>query len=247
MFKCAGRSLVHSLGKMFLRAIGDFQSRHSKIATTPFLPVNTFPCTSILESRWKEIRKEFDDVWMRPEMIPSFHQISPDQARISKGENWKTFAFYVFGSPVYENCERCPKTTKVLSDIEGLQNAWFSILASGYKIPPHKGPTKALVRCHLGLRIPTRSDQCWIKVNGQINYWSEGQCMLFDDTYEHEVENNTEEVRAVLFIDIDRPMDRIGSIFNHFVLNLIRTSHYVKEPLKNLARWNNKLNRGINR
>ena len=62
--------------------------------------------------------------------------------------------------------------------------------------------------------------------------------MFFDDTFEHEVENNTKEYRAVLFVDLDRPMDRVGSIFNKFLLAVIQSSHYVKDPLKNLKKWN---------
>ena len=243
IFKSTVRNLAHSLGKRFLRAVSTFQSRHSKIPDTPFLPNATFSCTSLLESHWKLIRNEFEAIWLKPEDIPSFHQISPDQSRISKGENWKTFAFYVFGSPVEENCKICPDTSRVLSQIEGLQNAWFSILAPGYKVPPHRGPTKALVRCHLGLRIPAIEEKCWIRVDDEIRYWSEGKCMLFDDTYEHEVENGTEEHRAVLFIDLDRPMDRVGSTFNRLLLSMIQASHYVREPLANLSEWNRNLRR----
>ena len=100
-----------------------------------------------------------------------------------------------------------------------------------------------MVRCHLGLRIPAIEEKCWIRVGDEIRYWSEGRCMLFDDTYEHEVENGTEEYRAVLFIDLDRPMDRVGSTFNRLLLWLIQASHYVKEPLANLSEWNKNLKR----
>ena len=62
--------------------------------------------------------------------------------------------------------------------------------------------------------------------------------MFFDDTFEHEVENNTSEYRAVLFIDLDRPMDRIGRIFNKSLLAIVQSSHYVKDPLRNLKKWN---------
>ena len=243
MIKPFLRSLIHSGGKQLLRVVGAFQARHSSIETTPFLPNNSFSCTNLLEESWEDIREELDSVWENPEDIPSFHQISPDQARISKGNNWKTFAFYIFKSPVSENCKKCPKTSRILASIDGLQNAWFSILAPGYRIPPHRGPTKALVRCHLGLQIPDASRNCWIRVGNQKQYWSEGKCMLFDDTYEHEVENGTDEYRAVLFIDLDRPMDKIGTIFNKALLSIVKASHYVKDPLANLAKWNKMLNR----
>ena len=99
MIKPFFRSLIHSSGKQLLRAVGAFQARHSIIGTTPFLPSNSFSCTNLLEENWKNIREELELVWQKPEDIPSFHQISPDQSRISKGNNWKTFAFYIFKSP----------------------------------------------------------------------------------------------------------------------------------------------------
>ena len=235
------RALIHRLGKSFLRAIIDFQGRHSLIPATPLLPPATFAWTPQLAAAWPTIRLEFDAVWTHPDDIPAFHQISPDQARISKGSNWKTYALFIFGQRVADNCQACPQTAAVLASLPGLQNAWFSILAPGYHIPAHRGPTRALVRCHLGVRVPQQFERCWIRVDDQVYHWREGECVLFDDTYEHEVLNDTAEFRAVLFLDIDRPMDRIGSNFNRAVLRLIQATHYVKDPLHNLAQWNRRL------
>ncbi len=232
------RGFVHRSGKRFLRAIADFQARHSLIATTPFLDNATFNWVTTLEQATAPIRAEFDRVWRHPDDIPAFHQISPDQARISTGTSWKTYALRIFGQPVEPNCSECPHTAATLAALPGLQNAWFSILAPGYHIPPHRGPTRALVRCHLGIMVPAQVEQCWLRVDQEIRHWHEGRCLLFDDTYEHEVLNDTDEFRAVLFLDIDRPMDRIGTRFNRAVLRLMQTTHYVKDPLRNLAEWN---------
>ena len=233
--------MVHRLGKAFLRAIVDFQGRHSRIPVTPVLANDTFDWVPRLATAWPQIRAEFDTVWAQPDDIPAFHQISPDQARISQGANWKTYALFIFGQPVADNCRTCPQTARLLATLPGLQNAWFSILAPGYHIPVHRGPTRALVRCHLGLRVPQKYTRCWIRVDDQICHWHEGVCLLFDDTYEHEVLNDTDEFRAVLFLDIDRPMDRLGSWFNRGVLRLLQASHYVKDPLRNLAEWNRRV------
>ena len=225
-------------GKRLLRGIGTFQGNHSLVSTGPFLDNTEFSWVPELESQWLAIRQELNTVMQHPEEIPAFHQLSPDQQKISKGDNWKTFAFYVFGIRLDENCRRCPQTVRALEALPGLQNAWFSILAPRYHIPPHKGPTRALVRCHLGLEVPQAEQNCWLRVDEEIRGWQEGQCILFDDTYEHEVRNDTDEVRVVLFLDVDRPSDRIGSWFNKLLIMLIRGSAYVKDPLKNLAAWN---------
>jgi beta-hydroxylase len=235
------RRTVHRAGKAFLRGILAFQGRHSRIPTTPVLAHDTFPWVPALVAATADIRREFDAVWTHPEDIPAFHQIAPDQARISRGTSWKTYALYVFGQPVADNCRACPRTAALLASLPGLENAWFSILAPGYHIPPHRGPTRAFVRCHLGLRVPAQAERCWIRVGDEICHWREGECLLFDDTYEHEVLNDTDEFRAVLFLDIDRPMDRLGTWFNRGVLRLMQATHYVREPLRNLAEWNRRI------
>ena len=244
-FRQRQRAAVHRAGKKFLTRIRDFQGRHSRISTAPILDEGTFAWVPELEAATPAICAEFDRVWAHPEDIPAFHEISPDQARISKGTHWKTYALFIFGRAVAPNCETCPQTAAVLARLPGMQNAWFSILAPGYHIPPHRGPTRALVRCHLGLRVPAKAEDCWIRVGDQIGQWQEGKCLLFDDTYEHEVHNDTPEYRAVLFIDFDRPMDRLGTWFNQSVLRLMQTTHYVKDPLRNLAEWNRRLSERI--
>ncbi len=235
------RKLVHRLGKKFLRSILDFQGRHSRIGTEPVLDNATFNWVPQLEASWPQIRSEFEQVWAYPEDIPAFHQISPDQARISKGDHWKTFVLFIFGRKIQPNCGECPITTALLAGLPGLQNAWFSILAPHYHIPPHRGPTRALVRCHLALRVPAQAEKCWIRIDEQICQWEEGKCLLFDDTYEHEVTNDTPEFRAVLFLDFDRPMDRLGTWFNRFILTIVQATHYVKDPIRNLAEWNRRI------
>lgn len=225
-------------GKHFLRWMGRFQARHSRVGTGPVIANSEFPCVAVLEDAYPQIRAELEALLEHPEDLPSFHQISPDQARISKGNNWKTFGFYVYGQRVDDNCAQCPHTAAILDAMPGMRSAMFSILAPRYHIAPHKGPTRAVVRVHLGLKVPKDWQKVWIRVDDQILHWHEGQVMVFDDTYEHEVRNDTDETRAVLFIDVDRPMDRIGTLFNQLIVRLIQASVYVKAPLKNLAEWN---------
>ena len=232
------RRLGKKAGKHFLRWVGGFQSRHSLVSTTPVIPISEFPEVSQLEDAYSDIRGELDTLLERPEDIPAFHQMSPDQARISKGNSWKTFALYVYGQRVDDNCAMCPKTASALESLPGMKTAMFSILAPNYHIPAHKGPTRAMVRAQLALKVPTDSEKVWIRIHDQVLHWKEGKVMLFDDTYEHEVRNDTDETRAVLFIDIERPMDRIGTLFNSLLVKLLQGSSYIKQPLKNVAARN---------
>ncbi|WP_297834293.1 aspartyl/asparaginyl beta-hydroxylase domain-containing protein [Pseudomonas sp.] len=236
------RRLLINIGKRFLRWNGRFQSRHSLVSTTPKISNDEFDWVAHLESAWPEIRAELDHLLEKPEDIPSFHQISPDQKRISKGDNWKTFGLYIFGKRIEQNCELCPLTAAAVNSIPNMRTAMFSILKQHYHIVPHKGPTRAVIRAHLGVKVPKNWQDVWIRVDDQVLHWQEGKVVLFDDSYEHEVRNDTDELRAVLFLDIDRPMDRIGTLFNRMLFALMKVSPYVKQPIKNLSAWNRKNN-----
>lgn len=230
--------MIVRVGEILFRKIEAFQGRHSLVSVAPFIDKNDFECIATLEKGWRKIRAELDAILKAPEDIPSFHQLSPDQSRISKGDNWKMFPLYIFRHRIDENCRLCPDTAKILDDLPGLNNAMFSILAPGYHIPPHKGPSRAVIRGHLALKVPEARERCWLRVDNQTAYWTEGQCLLFDDTYEHEVYNDTDEMRVLLMFDLDRPMDRLGTMVNTLSVGLICTSTYAKEPLKNLKAWN---------
>lgn len=241
-----GRPLYQRLlikaGKHVLRWSGRFQSRHSLIPDTPQIDTRVFDWVPALEAAWPEIRAELEHLLENPQQIPAFHQISPDQQRISKGDNWKTFGMVIYGKRIDDNCALCPCTAAAIAAIPHMRTAMFSILKPNYHIVPHKGPTRAVVRAHLGLIVPKQADKVWLRVDDRILHWQEGKVLLFDDSYEHEVRNDTDQLRAVLFLDIDRPMDRLGTLVNRLLFALINASPYVKQPLKNLAKWNREKN-----
>lgn len=113
----------------------------------------------------------------------------------------------------------------------------FSILAPGYHIPPHRGVTKGLIRVHLALKIPREVENVRMRVGDGICHWTEGECLVFDDTFEHEVWNDTEEERVVLLFDFERPMRLPGRVVNWLFLHGIRWTAYFKEAQNNHAAW----------
>lgn len=232
------RRMLLKAGKRFLRWNGNFQSRHSLVSTTPQISNSEFDWVDKLEAAWPEIHAELEQLLKSPEDIPSFHQISPDQQRISKGDNWKTFGLHVYGKRIDDNCALCPRTAEAINAIPKMRTAMFSILKPHYHIVPHKGPTRAVVRVHLGLIVPKDRENLWIRVDNQKLHWEQGKVIIFDDSYEHEVRNDTDELRAVLFLDVDRPMDKTGTLVNNLLFRLIALSPYIKQPLQNIANWN---------
>lgn len=239
------RKLVKDMGGKVLWNLESFMTHFSKLPDLPLLDPNEFAWGEKLEENWLPIRKELDRILAYKDLIPSFQDISEDQKSISKDEHWKTFFLYGFGYKAQKNCELCPETTLLIESVPGMLTAFFSILDAGKKIPEHRGVYKGILRYHLGLKVPEDAENCRIRVDDLSTYWQEGRGILFDDTYRHEVWNNTDEVRVVLLMDVMRPMHFPGNLINRTLINLIRQTGYVQDAKKNQEAWEDKMERII--
>jgi beta-hydroxylase len=209
---------------------------YSKVGDSVFFSTEQFPWAKELEADWQVIRQELDQVLTYTNALPNFQDISPRQQRIADDDRWKTFFFCAFGFKSRKNCDRCPETVKLLQKVPGLKVAFFSILAPGKHIPEHRGKHKGLIRYHLGLKVP-QSSACYIRVADKIAHWEEGKSLIFDDTFDHEVWNNTDDYRAVLFLDVARPMRFPMSLVNWAVCTIIALSPIVQTAKGNHEDW----------
>lgn len=226
------RRRVKRFGKWVMRSFSAFVGRQSLIGDSPVIDRAHFPHLQVFEENWEVIRAEVVEILKYREAVPLFHEISSDQKRISIGSNWRTFILYGFGQPATKNVKQAPETARLLSQVPNLQSAWFSILAPGYHIPPHRGPSKSYVTCHLGLIVPKDYGNCTLRVGDEICIWREGKLFVFDDTYEHEVHNNTDEERVVLLFHVDRPMRFWGRLFGRTFLGALKWTAYYQDSAK---------------
>ena len=229
------RKTVKRIGKRLMRWAADFQARQGLVPDTPFLDPGHFPFLQEFEAKSEAIAAELRDILKHREAIPGFEQVSPDQYRIAVDRQWKTFVLYGFGEAFDKNCRSAPITAELLGRIPNIQTAWFSILAPGYHIPAHTGVTKGIVRAHLGLIIPKEREKCRIRVGDEFRAWETGKVIVLDDTYEHEVWNDTDEERVVLLFDFDRPMKWRGRLVNKLLMRGLKLTAFYQEPRKNLA------------
>ena len=229
--------VVRNLGFQFLQAVERLIGRYSLVGDKTFFDTADFPWAAELEANWEAIRAELDEVLKDPAALPRFQDISKDQVAITQDDKWKTFFLYGFGYRAEANCIRCPETTRAVEQIPGMKTAFFSILAPGKHIKAHRGAYKGLLRCHLGLKVPEPKEACRIRVEDEIRHWEEGQCMIFDDTYQHEVWNDTDGQRVVLFIDVVRPFAEPVATLNEFIIKLVTLSPFVQRARRNQAAW----------
>lgn len=141
--------------------------------------------------------------------IPRYHELDKYQKRISgtvdAEKDWKIFYLNGMGIKVTENYRQCPETAKLIDTIPHIFQAFFSILDGGKSIPDHKGPFRGFLRYHLALKVPEENPP-QIRVKDQYYIWKEGESILFDDSFSHEVNNQCNDTRVVLIVDVMRPL-----------------------------------------
>jgi beta-hydroxylase len=231
------------LGKRLRHRISGIIARSSKVGNDPVLDPSLFPWIRDLEAHWPEIREEVDRLLTRQEGIPPLADISPDHRRIAPPDQWKSFFLYGYGYNQEENMRRCPKTAATVAKIPGLNSAFFSILTPGAHIPRHRGVTKAILTAHLGLIVPKRRQDCRMQVADEFVTWDEGRTIVFDDTYHHEVWNDTEESRVILLVQFRRPTGWLGRKVGDIFLGAVRRSRFVQDARSSLGDWEKAMQR----
>ena len=172
-----------------------------------FYAVERFPFTAMLSQNWQTIRQEWqalDD--------GKFHAWPEHSLYGEKG--WDTFGLYAFGQRQRDNCRLFPKTEALLKTVPGLMMAGFSRLAPGAHIVPHRGYegyAGHVLRLHLGLSVP---QNCALRVETETREWRDGECLVFDDSFEHEAWNKSDQPRTVLLVDFINPLRRKPLILN---------------------------------
>jgi ornithine lipid ester-linked acyl 2-hydroxylase len=229
------RPLSIRIGKKLRRKADALIERSSLVSNAPVLYAPDFGWTQILRDNWQTILGEAQAVLRNPEAVPLLDEVSPDHKRIAPPGKWRSFFLRGYGCDIAENMARCPRTTALVRRIPGLNSAFFSILAPGAHIPPHRGVTKGLMTCHLGLIVPDGNVR--MRVDREILRWDAGQTLRFDDTYAHEVWNDTDETRVVLLVQFARPLRAPGKWLADLFLWGVKHTAFVREARDNIALW----------
>ena len=179
------------------------------------------------------IKAEFERLLAEWADLPRYHDIDPGEKKISdaSAKRWNVFMLDVLGHKPAANRACCPETCRVIDRIPGLIQAFFSILDPGKSVPEHEGPYLGYLRYHLALRVPTRKPPKLV-VKGRDYVWKEGEAVLFDDSWPHSVVNDSPETRAVLIIDVRRPMAFVPDLLNRFVTDVVARHTYGRKVAK---------------
>jgi aspartate beta-hydroxylase len=119
---------------------------------------------------------------------------------------WELAMFHEGGMRYDATCRRFPRTAAILDDApEEIRQAgvvMLSWLKPGTYIVPHCGFSNARLRIHLPLRP---AQEATMRVGDRTLTWQYGRCLVFDDSFEHEVRHEGDKPRLVLLLDIFHP------------------------------------------
>ena len=224
-----------TIGERILAPIERFIGKRSLVGDATFFELERFPWVKHIEDNWHVIREEAERLLEDREALANFQDISKDQIEITDDDRWKTFFLYGYGFEAKLGVDMCPKTAQLMREIPGMKTAMFSILSPRKHILDHRGPYKGVLRYHLGLIVPEDAEACRIRVGDDIRHWEAGKSMIFDDTFNHEVWNDTDETRVVLFVDVLRPLPFPESAINEGIVKAIGISPFVLDAKRNQA------------
>jgi aspartate beta-hydroxylase len=179
---------------------------------SPYLDRRLFPWIAALEESTQQVREELHRLLPssagRERVFLSEELERVNLRGVGAQPSWNGYYFYRHGERREANCVACPETAAALDALPLCRvpqhgpEVLFSVFTPGTHLLRHRGVTNTRLVGHLPLIVP---QECALSVGSELHIWKEGRIVVFDDTYEHEAWNRSEQIRVVLIFDIWNP------------------------------------------
>ncbi len=178
----------------------------------PFFERGEFAWVADLEAAAPAIREEVltilaDGAGLEPYVERTIDRPAPAN-HLMNDPRWSAFHIWRTGQLVMPNAHLCPNTVAALQRLPMpiIENrspmALFSVLRPGTHIRPHNGLLNTRLICHLPIIAP---QDCGLRVGAETRNWHDSECLIFDDSIEHEAWNHSNQTRVVLLFEVWRP------------------------------------------
>lgn len=182
-------------------------------------PESVFPAARELESRFAAVKSEVDSL-LAARPIPKYGRFDPVRAA-QVSEDWRLYYAYMFGKPNELARRDLPTLLDFAESHSNVVNAMVSILDPGVPLPSHKDPYAGIMRYHLGISVPEDNPPT-IRLDREHYTWKEGEGVVLDVSFEHEVINHSDQPRVIVIIDFRRPLGFAADLLNRYCLMLKR-------------------------
>jgi aspartyl/asparaginyl beta-hydroxylase (cupin superfamily) len=170
----------------------------------PYAYPELLPVVTALEGNHARIRAEQEQAWSRRRS-----SFSDYEHYLVRQRNWQALYLYRDGALVEESASVAPTAFATIREhavdtgvICPLLESHLSTLLPGAAIVPHSDLWNFSINLHLAIDIP---DGCGIRVGTETRQWTEGRCLLFDYSFEHEAWNRGSRPRTCLLADLWHP------------------------------------------
>lgn len=179
-----------------------------------------YPWAAEVQAAWPEMRAEMVE-FLRTRVIPETAEINgldpaSEEARVSVPADvgaWRSLPLEWFGEPIAATAGRFPATMRAVAG-RGFTSVGFTALDPRAHIAAHRGPNRGALRYQLPIIVPGPPGACRIRVGDEMVTWTVGEPVVFDLSVDHEVWNDTDEVRVILMIEVPTPLPFPLSIVN---------------------------------
>ena len=179
----------------------------------PWVNSDSFGWRHTLERGFESIKEESERVLRMGDGLEDFIAAGPGSEAHLAGQAlkpmWEAFFFYRHGIKYHANHVRCPRTSELLESLDLCRidahapEICFSVLRAGTHILPHFGVTNVRSVIHLPLTVPP---DCALAIAGSgQRAWVPGKVLAFDDTFQHEAWNRSNQDRVILLMDCWNP------------------------------------------
>merc|ERR1712217_210846 len=154
-----------------------------------------------ISESWKKLAKEYDSLLKNDHL-----KLPEDSAKSdfqwydqSKGHEWRQFELFDEGAKNFANAKIAKVGARIFGDtaIKGdpYARVFYSAMKPGTRTTPRCGIDNVRITCYLGLRVPNvETEKLGISIAGEVRGVKEGAWSCFDDSFEHTVWNEADEI-----------------------------------------------------
>ena len=172
-----------------------------------FYERDEFPWLADIETAIPDMQEELRNVIAETGKFSPYVESNPNRPRpnnpLLDDSSWGAYYFWKNGEAQADHLARCPKTVSALETApipkikERSPMALYSLLEPDTHIAPHYGLLNTRLICHIPLIL---APDCALRVGSETRPWKEGEALVFDDSFEHEAWNRSDQRRVILFV-----------------------------------------------
>jgi aspartyl/asparaginyl beta-hydroxylase (cupin superfamily) len=172
------------------------------LTARPWHDASEFPWMAAFERNYTAIRAELE-AFLAQQRVTFRDYVGPILHEKADAGDWHVLYLDYRGHRWDEHCRMFPTLMDLVDAIPRRSGTVFvSRLTPGTHIPAHCGATNTQLTCHFGVVVPRGVA---LRVASETREQSEGRCVVFDDSFEHEVWNRGDSDRYNVFLQFWHP------------------------------------------